>query len=227
MHSPHILVTSVCFCVHICSCSFSSLELSKRNVISWIPSKQSVEIGCLAHVCGVLTLSNSYLCFSTTNSDTSWLAGHLEWSWPLIALLLWYCSFCFCTPCLFWFLEMSGFSTRGWPKGVGMRRDRLMPAPGSVFACSDMEQRLGWALAWRPGLLGSCWLLLPSSCGFISTEPKYFSLMKTERLLLWEWCAVWVPPSVHHPPKVIWASGNLCFTGLLQGLALLVFSAWP
>lgn len=99
--------------------------------------------------------------------------------------------------------------------------------PGSAFACSDMEQRLGWALAWWPGLLGNCCLLLPSSCGFISTEPKYFSLMKTERLLLWEWCAVWVPPSVHRPPKVIWASGNLCFTGLLQGLALLVFSAWP
>lgn len=70
MHSPHILFTSVCFCVHICPWSFSYLELSKVNVISWIPGEQSVEIGCLAHTYGVLTLSNLYLRFSA-NSGTS------------------------------------------------------------------------------------------------------------------------------------------------------------
>lgn len=33
-----------------------------------------------------------------------------------------------------------------------------------------------------------------------------------------------VPPGVYHPPKAIWASEDLCFAGMPQGLALLMFS---
>lgn len=76
----------------------------------------------------------------------------------------------------FWFLEMSGFSTRGWPKGTGMRRDRLTPAPGSAFACSDMEQRLGWALAWWPGLLGKLLTSVAHLLWFHLHRAKVFQL---------------------------------------------------
>lgn len=150
---------------------------------------------------------------------SSWmiLATHTHPSLGLALLFL-------CSLPLLHFYRCLAFLPEGGPRVQEWGRAGCMLAAGSAFACSGMEQRLGWALAWPPGLLGNACLLLASSCGFISIDPKYFSLMKTEWLLLWEWCAMSVPPSVYHPHKVIWASEDLCFAGMLQGLALLVFS---
>lgn len=109
------------------------------------------------------------------------------------------------------FYRCVAFLPEGGPRVQEWGRAGCMFAPRPHFACSAMEQRLGWAPAWKHGLLGNTWLLLPSSCVFISIDPKYFSLMKPEWLFLWEWCAMSMHPSVYHPHRVIWASEDLYF----------------
>ena len=64
------------------------------------------------------------------------------YDWPLILIVLWFRPFWFLhsLPFLYFYRCGKGFSTRGWPKGTGMRNDRL-------HTCLDVSLCLQWHVA--------------------------------------------------------------------------------
>lgn len=146
MHSPHILFTSVCFCVPICPWSFFLFGVIKRKcdllsswwTICWnwlfstylwrVNIKQFVfKFQCkFRHF---IACRSSWMILATHTPPTLVLPLLFLYSLPLL-------RFCRCLA----FLPEGGPRVQEWG-GTG-----CTPAPGCAFACSDTEQRLGWAL---------------------------------------------------------------------------------